>query len=102
MLKEAAETVPAVVGKVTPPVVERTPPGVITTVPAVPLVARLPKLRFEAFVIASGVTMVAAAVAVADTEACPNEFAANPATTAKTKNNFLMTFFFKNCVFNLF
>jgi hypothetical protein len=58
------------VGRVTPPVSERDPAGVKTTVPAVALTATLPKFISTVLLIAIGVTMVADALAVAET--CAN------------------------------
>jgi len=65
---EAAVTVPATAGSVTPPVFVRVPAGIRTTVPAtVGLTAILPKFRSTVFEIAIGVITVADVVAVADT-----------------------------------
>jgi hypothetical protein len=69
-VKEAAVTVPAVVGNVTPPVAVRVPAGASTTVPAVvDCTATLPKFISTSLTILIGVTMVA--VAVADAVSCP-------------------------------
>jgi hypothetical protein len=65
--KAAAATVPDTVGSVTPPVSEREPAGVNTTVPAVALTATLPKFMSTVLLIAIGVTIVADADAVAET-----------------------------------
>ena len=65
--KAAAATVPVTVGRVTPPVSEREPAGVNTTVPAVALTATFPKFMSTVLLMAIGVTIVADAVAVADT-----------------------------------
>lgn len=75
-MKVAAVTVPAVVGSVTPPVAERTAPGVMTTVPPVAVwTATLPKFMSSVFEMLMGVTMVAEALAVADV--CANTPAAD-------------------------
>lgn len=66
-LKEAAETVPVVAGKVTPPVLVRTPAVERTTVPAVVPTAMFPKFMSTDLAIAIGVMMVAEALAVAET-----------------------------------
>lgn len=66
IVKEAAETVPAAAGSVTPLVLVRVPAGANTTVPPVPAcTARLPKLISAFFAILIGVITVAVAVAVA-------------------------------------
>jgi hypothetical protein len=75
-VKVAAVTVPAVVGSVTPPVAERTPPGVMTTVPPLAVwTATLPKFMSNVFEMLMGVTIVAEALAVADV--CANAPAAD-------------------------
>jgi hypothetical protein len=66
-LNEAAVTVPVVAGRVTPPVRVRVPAGVIITVPAAVLTATLPKFMSTVLLMAIGVTIVADALAVAET-----------------------------------
>ena len=67
--KEAAVTVPAVAGSVTPPVDVRVPAGVRTTVPIAPFVATLPKFILTVLEMPIGVTIVAVVLAVAVTDA---------------------------------
>ena len=91
----AAATVPVTTGSVTPPVAERVLAGVRTTVPNEELTATFPKFMLPALTIVIGVTMVAVAVAVAET--CANVPAVNPKNkinSAKTLIIFFMVLFF--------
>jgi hypothetical protein len=88
----AAETVPVTAGSVTPPVAVRVPAGARTTVPAAVLTATFPKFMLLAFTIAIGVTIVAVAVAVADT--WPKVAATNANITIVTERIFFMIFKF--------
>ena len=81
-VKAAEDTVPAVAGKVTPPVIVLVPAGAKTTVPAVPATAKLPKFISTVFEMLIGVTIVADAVAVA--VACAKEEEVAPDNKANT------------------
>jgi len=90
-LNDAAVTVPATAGNVTPPVFERVPAGTSTTVPAmVGLTAILPKFISTVFEIAIGVITVADVVAVADT--CAKELIVK-ANIAMVRVKILVVFF---------
>jgi hypothetical protein len=79
-----------VAGRVTPPVAERAPAGVITTVPGAALEATLPKFMSTVFEIAIGATIVADAVAVAVT--CANEAALKPKRMIEMQKVFVRVF----------
>jgi len=66
-LNDAAVTVPATAGSVTPPVEVRDPAVVNTTVPAIVLIATFPKLMSAVLAIVIGVTIVAEELLVAET-----------------------------------
>ena len=80
-VNDAAVTVPATTGNVTPPVNERAPAGVKTTVPADELTAMFPKFISIVLEMLIGVIMVAVAVAVA----CAKELAEKPITASANK-----------------
>lgn len=85
-VKEAAVTVPAVTGSVTPPVDVRVPAGVSTAVPPVAVcTATLPKFMSTFLVMLMGVTIVAVALAVA--VACANAPGAHVISTAAVAIN---------------
>ena len=75
-LNDAAVTVPATAGRVTPPVDVRVPAVDNKTVPAVALIATLPKLMSAVFAMVIGVTIVAEAALVDETWA--NKLAESP------------------------
>jgi len=75
-VNEAALTVPAVAGNVTPPVVVRVPAGAKTAVPRVDETATFPKLMSVAFTIEIGATTVA--VVGAEAVTCAEAFDEKP------------------------
>lgn len=93
-MNEAAVTVPAVDGNVTPPVAERVPAGVNTTVPAVDdCTATFPKFMSTSLVMLIGVTIVAVAVAVAVSCACAAVARHASAHDARRKSDVLFMLF---------
>src|ERR1700744_3064585 len=93
MLKLAADTVPVVAGRVTPPAppVVRVPVGVSVAVPAlIADTATLPKFISTVLEIVIGVMMVAGAEAVA--EACAKEALVPAMMMAAGAKNFTMFF----------
>jgi hypothetical protein len=90
-VKDAAVTVPVVVGSVTPPVLVRPPAGVSTTVPpVVDCTATLPKFISTVLEMLIGVTIVAVAVAVAVSCACTH--VAMPAIINVARKNLFFGF----------
>jgi hypothetical protein len=92
-VKEAAVTVPAAAGSVTPPVTVRVPAGASITVPPVAVcTATLPKFMSTVFVMLIGVTIVA--VDVADAVACAKELDADAISTTAVAINLVLFFIF--------
>jgi hypothetical protein len=92
IVKEATEATGVKVDSVTPPVAERTPAGVNTTVPAVVPLQTVPKCRSTVFVIERGAIITADAVAEAVT--CANADAENANITTAIVRNFPKCFIF--------
>jgi hypothetical protein len=93
IVKEATEATGVKVDSVTPPVAERTPAGVNTTVPAVVPLQTVPKCRSTVFVIERGAIITADAVAVAVCN-CANADAENANITTAIVRNFPKCFIF--------
>jgi hypothetical protein len=91
-LNEAAVTVPVVAGITTPPVVVRVPAGARITVPPVALTPTFPKFISTVFEMSIGVTIVAVAVAFADT--CANVSEENPRIVNASAKVFVNVFIF--------
>jgi len=90
-VKDAAVIVPGVAARNdTPPVADRVPAGVRTTVPTEAFTATFPKFMSTSLEIAMGVTIVA--VAVAEAVTCANALDANKSITIELKNNLLNNF----------
>jgi hypothetical protein len=96
MLNVAAVTVPVTDGRAHPPVVERTPAGERTTVPGVASTDTFPKFMSAVLAIESGATIVAVAVAVAESEGCANILAVMASIKMESARIFFIFFSFND------
>jgi len=90
IVKEATVAAGAKPDNVTPPVAERPPAGVNTTVPSEAPLHAVPKCKSTSFAIESGAIITAEAVAEADS--CANADAENASITTATARNLVIRF----------